>query len=117
MTRFDRLIRIADRLGKVLEGSPAADQAIHDALARAGAPPPYTHDEAAALALLPTGFEVLPPLIGRSIYAAVRRTGLYHGFPYGHHGQWGATGALALAGAILRARAALAMRSEAGEGA
>ena len=31
---FDRLIRIADRLGQVQAGSPAADQAIHQALAR-----------------------------------------------------------------------------------
>ena len=28
---FDRLIRIADRLGQVQAGSPAADQAIHQA--------------------------------------------------------------------------------------
>jgi hypothetical protein len=99
MNRFDRLIRIADRLAQVAAGSPAADQAIHDAFGLAGHILPYTTSETAARTLLPPGFEILPHLIGNPIYASCRRTGLDGGLPYPHHGQWGATPALALCGA------------------
>jgi hypothetical protein len=35
-----RLLRLANRLGLVADGSPEADQAIHDAFERTGTPPP-----------------------------------------------------------------------------
>ena len=88
-------------------GSPAADQAIHDAFGLAGHVLPYTTSETAARTLLPPGFEILPHLIGNPIYAGCRRAGLNGGLPYPHHGQWGATPALALCGAIMRAHAQL----------
>ena len=34
MIIFDGLIRLADRLGKVEDGSPEADRAIHDAVTK-----------------------------------------------------------------------------------
>ena len=37
MTTFNRLIRMADRLGKVEAGSPKADCAIHDAVTKLNA--------------------------------------------------------------------------------
>ena len=60
---FDRLIRIADRLGQVQAGSPAADQAIHQALDRSGPVLAYTEDEDAAQSLyLPASNCCPPPL-------------------------------------------------------
>ncbi len=56
MTDRARLLRIADRLGKVSAGSAEADEAIHQALGRAGPAPPYTTDMEAARTLLPPGF-------------------------------------------------------------
>ena len=65
-------------------------------------------DEAAALVLLPPGFEAdWPTSIAGEVYAAVWRRGLLDGLPHPHHGQWGATCALALCGAVLRAWAKL----------
>lgn len=55
LTRYDRLLRIADRLGKVEAGSEAADRAIHEALGLAWAVKSYTTDEATTLTLLPRG--------------------------------------------------------------
>ena len=57
LTCYDRLLRIADRLGKVAAGSVLADGAIHKAVGRLGPVQPYTTDEAAARTLLPPGFE------------------------------------------------------------
>ena len=61
---FDRLIHIADRLGRVQVGSPAADQAIHQALDRCGTVLTYTTAEDVAQSLLPAGFELLPATFG-----------------------------------------------------
>ena len=105
---FDRLIRIADRLGQVQAGSPAADQAIHQALDRSGAVLTYTTAEDAAQGLLPAGFELLPATYaGGAVYAACRRRGTDGEWPHPHHGQWGTTLPLAICGACLRAYAAL----------
>jgi hypothetical protein len=105
---FDRLIRIADRLGQVQAGSPAADQAIHQALNRSGPVLAYTTVEDAAQSLLPAGFELLPATYaGGAVYAACRRIGTDRELPHPHHGQWGTTLPLAICGACLRAHAAL----------
>ena len=109
MTRYDRLLRIADRLRRLTAGSAAADSYIHRALGRDGPAPPYTSDEAAALALVPVGFEAdWPTSIAGEVYAAVWRKGLLDRLPHPHHGQWGTTRALALCGAAMRAHALLA---------
>lgn len=108
MTRFARLIRIADRLGEVEAGSAAADLAIHAAIGLPGEPPPYTTDEAAARGLLPDGFEWMESTyLAGTVYMACRRMGLDGEWPYPHHGQWGRTNALARCGAAMRAHAAL----------
>ena len=105
---FDRLIRIADRLGQVQAGSPAADQAIHQALDRSGPALTYTTAEEAAQSLLPAGFELLPATYaGGAVYAACRRRGTDGEWPHPHHGQWGTTLPLAICGACLRAHAGL----------
>jgi hypothetical protein len=105
---FDRLIRIADRLGQVQAGSPAADQAIHQALDRGGPVLAYTTAEEAAQSLLPAGFELLPAIFGGgAVYAACRHIGMDGELPHPHHGQWGTTLPLAICGACLRAYAAL----------
>ena len=57
---FDRLVHIADRLGQVQAGSPAADQTIHQTLNLSGPVLAYTTAEEAAQSLLPAGFELLP---------------------------------------------------------
>jgi hypothetical protein len=108
VTPFDRFIRIADRLGQVAAGSLLADLAIHKALGLAGVVMPYTRNEVAARSLLPAGFEWLPSTYsGGVVYAACRRSGIDGAWPYPPHGQWGATLALALCGAVMRANAAL----------
>ena len=82
---FDRLIRIADRLGQVQAGSPAADQAIHQALDRSGPVLTYTTAEDAAQGLLPAGFELLPATYaGGAVYAACRRIGTDWELPHPH---------------------------------
>jgi hypothetical protein len=50
--------------------SPAADHAIHEALELTGPAPPCTTEVAAALTLLPNGFEA---------HHRRRRAGLHHG--------------------------------------
>ena len=92
MASFDRLIRIADRLAQVSEGSPAADRTIHEALGLTGPAPPYTTEVAAALALLPPDFEAEWPVsnAGGEVYGLVVRKGLLDGLPHPHFGQWGA---------------------------
>ncbi len=108
MTLRDRLFRIADRLGKVTTGSAAADQAIYQALGRAGPVPRYTTDLDAARTLLPPGFEELgdPIYTSDAVYAACRRTGIDRGgLPFPHHGGWGATLPLALCHACVTAQA------------
>lgn len=109
MTTFDRLIRLADRLCKDEAGSPEADRAIHDALGREGPVLAYTSDEQAARLLLPAKFEWMEHTYsGDRIYAACRRSGRDDdGLRYPHQGQWGHTLALAMCGAVMRARAAL----------
>jgi hypothetical protein len=108
VTRFDRLIRIADRLGEVAAGSIEADRTIHDALGLAGPVQPYTREEAAARGLLPPGFEWrLPTYSSGKVYAACRRSGMDGEWPHPHHGQWGPTLPLAMCGAVMRANAAL----------
>jgi hypothetical protein len=110
------LVKIANRLGLVADGSPEADRAIHDAFERTGTPPPYTRDIKAARTLLPPGFEVRPPIsAGGRTYASIRRLGLSEGRPQPHVGQWGSTPALALSGAALRAHAAIT-RANRGDG-
>jgi hypothetical protein len=105
---FDRLIRIADRLGQVQAGSPAADQAIYETFNRSGPVLAYTTVEDAARSLLPAGFELLPATYaGGAVYAAYRRIGTHGELPHPHHGQWGTTLPLAICGACLRAHAAL----------
>ena len=105
---FDQLIHIADRLGQVQAGSPAADQAIHQTLNLSGPVLAYTTAEDAAQSLLPAGFELLPAIFGGgAIYAACRRSGTDGELPHQHHGQWGTTLPLAICGACLRAYAAL----------
>ena len=104
---LDRLLRIADRLSQLVAGSPEADRAIHDALGREGPVLAYSRDEAASRLLLPTGFEWRDPVHSpKAIYASCRRAGIDGGFAYPHHGQWGRTSALAMSGAVMRARAA-----------
>jgi hypothetical protein len=109
LTPHARFLAIADRLRRLTAGSAEADSYIHRALGRAGPVLPYTSNEAAALALLPPDFEAdWPTTGGGEVYAAVWRRGLLDGLPYPHHGQWGATRALALCGAAMRAHALLA---------
>ena len=103
-----QLLRMADRLGKLEEGSAEADQAIHAALRLSGGPTRYTRRGDEALKLLPLGFEVAPGLIsGGRVYAACRRKAVRGGLPGPVHGQWAAAFPLALSGAALRARAAM----------
>ncbi len=113
MTDRARLLRVADRLGKVPAGSAEADAAIHHALGRAGPALPYTTDMAAARTLLPPGFVELgdPMYMTDAVYAACRRAGIdCGGLPFPHHGGWGATLPLALCQACARARASLMPR-------
>jgi hypothetical protein len=111
-----RLLRIANRLGLVADGSPEADRAIHDAFERTGTPPPYTRDPKAARTLMPAGFEERPSISGGGrVYASIRRVGLSGGRLQPHIGQWGSTPALALSGAALRAHAGIA-RAGRGDG-
>src|SRR3954452_15781003 len=70
---FDRLIRIAYRLGQGRTVSPAADQAIHQTLNCSGPVLAYTTVEDAARSLLPAGFELLPATYAAGkVYAACR---------------------------------------------
>lgn len=116
MSRYDRLIRIADRLAKVTAGSAAADTAIHEALGLAGPTPPYTTDETAARTLLPLGFELMTiTQTAGWVYAPCRRAGLdAEGLPYPHRGQWCRTIPLSMCGGILRAKAMLVRLDKAG---
>ena len=108
MTPHAHLLAIADRLRHLEAGSAEADGTIHAALGRAGPALPYTRDETAALALLPDGHEAdWPPTGPGSAYCAVWHKGQLDQL-YVHHGQWGATRALALCGAAMRAHALLA---------
>jgi hypothetical protein len=118
VTPHDRFLAIAGRLRRLTAGSPVADAYIHRALGRDGPAPPYTRSEAAALALLPDGFEAdWPTTIAGEVYAAVWRSGIGpDGLPHPHHGQWGATRALALCGAAMRAHACLAKAAGLGGG-
>ena len=103
-----QLLRVADRLGKLEEGSVEADQAIHAALRLRGEPARYTRRGEEALRLMPVGFEVVPGAItGVRVYAACRRKAVRGGQPGPVHGQWAAAFPLALCGAVLRARAAM----------
>ena len=105
---FDRLIRIADRLGQVQAGSPTVDQVLHQTLDRSGPVLAYTTAEDAAQSLLPAGFELLPATYaGGAVYAACRRSGTDGELPHPHHGQWGTTLPLAISGACLRVHAGL----------
>ena len=109
---FDRLIRIADRLGQVQAGSPAADQAIHETLNRSGPVLAYTTVEDAAQSLLPAGFELLPATYaGGAVYAACRRSGTDGELPHPHHGQWGTTLPLAICGAASRSWSGLSAKA------
>jgi hypothetical protein len=109
MTHFDRLIRVASRLGKGLAGSAKADRIIHDALGRAGPVLPYTTDEGTARSLLPPDFEWLAITYAAGcIYAPCRRAGLDGELPHPHYGQWGQTLPLSLCGAAMRTWAMLA---------
>ncbi|MBL6082083.1 hypothetical protein JMJ56_29330 [Belnapia sp. T18] len=108
LTRFDHLIRIADRLGQVPAGSPEADQAIHDVLGRAGTVLPYTTETGAAAQLIPPGFEWREgTYAGGQVYASCRRSGTGGKWRHPHHGQWGTTEPLAMCRAVLRAWAKL----------
>jgi hypothetical protein len=103
------LVKIANRLGLVADGSPEADQAIHDAFGRTGVPPPYTRDIDAARSLLPPGFDERPSISGGGrTYANIHCLGLSEGRLQPHVGQWSSTAALALSGAALRAHGAIA---------
>ncbi|WP_090665246.1 hypothetical protein [Belnapia rosea] len=105
MISFDRLFRIANRLGQVSAGSAEADHFIHDVLGRAGPVLPYTTETSAAEQLLPPGFEWMPSVhsAGKT-YAACCRSGLAaDGLSHPHIGHWGRTVPLAICGAALRA--------------
>ena len=109
LTRYDRLLHIADRLAQVTAGSAEADRAIHVAVGLAGSVQPCSTDEAAARTLLPAGFEWMDitPTAGW-IYAPCRLAGAdQDGLAYPHHGQWGRTIPLSLCGGVLRAWAML----------
>ena len=112
--RYDRLLRIADRLGKASVGSAEADTAIYEALRLTGPVLPYTTDEAAARTLLPPDFEWIDitPAAGW-IFAPCRLTGVNTvGMPYPQHGQWGRTMALSRCCSVLQAWAALIKMEE-----
>jgi hypothetical protein len=90
LTRYDRLLRTADRLRRLPPaGSAAADAFIHEVLGLAGPVPPYSRDEAAARLLLPPGFEAdWPTTIAGEVYGTVQRSGIGpDGLSYPHHGQ------------------------------
>ena len=109
LTRYDHLLRVAARLGKVEAGSFMADVTIHEVLSLAGPVLAYTKDEEAARTLLPSGFEWIDitPTAGW-IYAPCRRAGVGDdGLPFPHHGQWCRTIPLSLCGGVLRAWAML----------
>ena len=109
MSRYNRLHRIARRLGEVRAGNSVADAAIHKALGLTGPVQSYTVDEAAARTLLPPGFEwlVIIPTANK-VHASYRRIGIGDDrLPYPYQGQWGWTIPLALCGSALRARAML----------
>ena len=109
LTHYDRLLCIADRLGKMAAGSVLADEAIHEAVGRLGPVQPYTTSEASARTLLPPGFEwlAITPTAGW-IYAPCRRAGVGDGgLPFPHHGQWCRTIPLSLCAGALRAWAML----------
>jgi hypothetical protein len=106
---YARLLAFADRLHDLPAGSAAADVAIHEALGRSGAAPPYTRDDAAARSLLPAGFEEIPGAFSTAgrVSAGLRRCGLHEGLPHSAHSQAGATSPLAFCGSALRAWAML----------
>ncbi|SDB74622.1 hypothetical protein [Belnapia rosea] len=110
MSRFERLICIANRLAEIKAGSAVADETLHQTIDRSGPVLPYTTDEAAARTLLPPGFEWAPATyMARSVYAMCRRTGrAADGLPHRHIDQWGRTLALSMCGAAMRAWAMLA---------
>ena len=115
LTRYDRLLRIADRLAKVEAGGALADETIHAAVGLAGPVLRYTTDKAAAQTLLPPGFEwmAITPA-SQWVYAPCRRTGISpDGFAYPHHGQWGRTTPLSMCGGALRAWAMLTRQGNA----
>ena len=70
VTGFERLIRIADQLGKVAEGSAIAGETIHEALGRTGPALAYTSDETAA-GTLGEGGKGLTPTASASSNGAV----------------------------------------------
>lgn len=109
MSRYNRLHRIARRLGEVNAGHSVADAAILKALGLTGPVQPYTVDEAAARTLLPPGFEWLVIIrTAKKVHASYRRIGVGDdGLPYPYQGQWGWTIPLALCGSALRAWAML----------
>ena len=112
LTRYDHLLRVAARLGKVEAGSFMADVTIHEVLSLAGPVLAYTKDEEAARTLLPSGFEWIDitPTAGW-IYAPCRLAGADQDrMAYPHHGQWGRTIPLSLCGGVLRAWAMLEQR-------
>ena len=114
LTRYDRLLGIADHLGKTATGSLLADEAIHEAVGRLGPVQPYTTSEASARTLLPPGFEwvAITPSAGW-IYAPCRRAGIdAKGLPYPHHGQWAQTIPLSLCAGVLRTWAMLVRQEE-----
>jgi hypothetical protein len=108
VTSFDRLFRIANRLGQVPAGSLLADLAIHEALGLVGVAMPYTRNEAAARSLLPDGFEWMPSTYsGGTVYAACRRSGMDGEQRHPHYGSWATTLPLAMCGAAMWARAGM----------
>jgi hypothetical protein len=108
MTPSDHFTRLADQLGEVVDGSSAADLTLHLALERQGHVLAYTSNTACAWSLLPPGFEWLArTFAGDRVYAACRQRGTDDERTYPHHGQWGATEALAMCRAVIMAYAAL----------
>lgn len=108
MSTFDRLMSIADQLGKMEIGNPVADRFIHDALGRAGPVLAYSRNEAAAGLLLPGGFVWCETTYSSGlVYASCQRRGPDGDQSHPHHGQWAKTPELAMCGAALRAYAAM----------
>jgi hypothetical protein len=104
-----RLLRIANRLGLVADGSPEADRPSMTPLSEPGRrrPTPAIPRQRGP-SCQPVSRSGHPSADGGRVYASIRRMGLSGNRLQPHIGQWGSTRALALSGAALRAHVATA---------